>query len=41
MTGPASFTAEEARRIGERIGIDYYTRLEAMDEQTKRDCGLA
>lgn len=92
MTGRASFTAEEARRIGERIGIDwssapfdveqfrtgldvelehgahdpatdvtgddatvtgkialahlnefpdYYTRLEAMEEQAKRDHGLA
>jgi hypothetical protein len=88
MTGRASFTAEEARRIGEQIGIDwsaapfdveqfrtgldvelehgghdpqtnvtgddptitgkialahlnefpdYYTRLEAMEEQAKRD----
>ncbi len=92
MTGRASFTAEEARRIGERIGIDwlsapfdveqfrtgldvelehgaqdpatdvtdddstvtgkialahlnefpdYCTRLEAMEEQAKRDHGIA
>ncbi len=92
MTGQRNFTAEEARRIGEQIGIDwsaapfdveqfragldvelehgahdpqtnvtgddptitgkialahlnefpdYYTRLEAMEEQAKRDHGLA
>ena len=92
MTGRTNFTAEEARRIGEQIGIDwsaspfdveqfragldvelehgahdpqtnvtgddptitgkialahlnefpdYYTRLEAMEEQAKRDHGLA
>jgi hypothetical protein len=92
MAGRGSFTAEEARRIGERVGIDwssapfdidqfrtgldvelehgahdpatdvtgddptvtgkialahlnefpdYYTRLEAMEEQAKRDHGLA
>ena len=92
MAGRTSFTAEEARRIGEQIGIDwasapfdveqfragldvelehglhdpatnvtgddptitgkialahlnefpdYYTRLEAMEEQAKRDHGLA
>lgn len=91
MAGRASFTAEEARRIGEQIGIDwssapfdieqfragldvelehgahgpatnvtgddpavtgkialahlnefpdYYTRLEAMEEQAKRDHGM-
>jgi uncharacterized protein DUF5661 len=92
MTGQTNFTAEEARRIGEQIGIDwssapfdveqfraglgvelehgthdpqtnvtgddptvtgrialahlnefpdYYTRLEGMEEQAKRDHGLA
>jgi Protein of unknown function (DUF5661) len=92
MTGQTNFTAEEARRIGEQIGIDwssspfdveqfraglgvelehgthdrqtnvtgddptttgkialahlnefpdYYTRLEAMEEQAKRDHGVA
>jgi len=92
MAGRASFTGEEARRIGEQIGIDwssapfdveqfragldvelehgahdpetnvtgddpavtgkialahlnefpdYYTRLEAMEEQAKRDHGIA
>jgi hypothetical protein len=92
MTGQTNFTAEEARRIGEQISIDwsaapfdveqfragldvelehgahdpqtnvtgddptitgkialahlnefpdYYTRLEAMEEQAKRDHGLA
>jgi hypothetical protein len=92
MTGRASFTAEDARRIGEQIGVewssapfdveqfragldvelehgthhpqtnvtgddptttgkialahlnefpDYYTRLEAMEEQAKRDHGIA
>jgi len=78
MTGYAGFSAEEARRIGEQIGIDwatspfdvdqfrrgmnvetgddpvttgkiarahlnefpdYYTRLELMEEQAKRELG--
>jgi hypothetical protein len=34
-----SFTADEARRVGEEIGIDYYKRLERMEEEAKREHG--
>jgi hypothetical protein len=39
MTARLHFSADDARRVGAEIGIDYYTRLERMEEQAKPEHG--
>ena len=39
MTARTHFSADDARRVGAEIGIDYYTRLERMEEQAKPEHG--